>query len=127
MSPQPAVGLAVVAQPEVADRCAAAALRDREHAELLRRAGVLCVAPAGRTPRQDDRQHKGGQSNAHVPTIRLRQAKFTARDDHGAAADLDALELLWRPVGPREQRRGAPDLDALRDLDLLAEADPPVA
>jgi len=47
------------------------------------------------------------------------QAKFSARDDDGGAADLDLLGRLR----DRVQRGRASDLRALRDLDLLAERD----
>src|SRR5215468_10442245 len=48
--------------------------------------------------------------------------ELAARDDHGRAANLDALDVLRRSVGPRVERRRTVDLDALRDLDLFAEA-----
>src|SRR5215471_5156693 len=40
--------------------------------------------------------------------------------------ELDALDVLRRSVGPRVERCRTVDLDALRDLDLFAEADPSV-
>ena len=43
------------------------------------------------------------------------------------AADEDALDPLGRAVDARVERRGPADLDALVDLDLLAEPDPAVA
>src|SRR5262249_19162375 len=56
-------------------------------------------------------------------SLLLGQPELAPRDDHGAAADLDSLELAGRAVGPGVQRGRAADLNALRDLDLLAEAD----
>src|SRR4029079_2873266 len=57
----------------------------------------------------------------------LGQGELPPRAEDGGAADLDPLELLGRAVRPREERRGPADFDALRDLDLLAEADAPVS
>src|SRR6185436_14343832 len=53
--------------------------------------------------------------------------ELAARDDHGGAANLDALHLLRRPVGAREELRGPTDLGSLRDLDLIAEVDAAIA
>src|SRR5437763_2636998 len=76
----------------------------------------------------------GGRSSRSCPrsigsagsTNALRKAKLAAGDDHGRAADLDALDPLRGPVGAREEGRRPADLGALGDLDLVAEADPPV-
>ena len=61
------------------------------------------------------------------PDRRLSGAELAARDRHGRAADLDALNVVRRAFDPREQRRRAADLHALGDLDLVAERDPAVA
>src|SRR4029078_6986848 len=50
-----------------------------------------------------------------------------AVSEERAPAAPPPLELLAPPVRPRAERRGTADLDALPDLDLLAEADAPVA
>ena len=54
------------------------------------------------------------------------EPELAAGDDHRRAAHLDPLDLLGAPVHARVELRGAADLDALRDLDLVAERDPPV-
>ena len=48
-------------------------------------------------------------------------------DDQGNATDLDGLDALARAGGDRVEKGGAADLGALTELDLLPEADPPVA
>src|SRR5439155_19552221 len=53
--------------------------------------------------------------------------ELAAGDDLRRPADADALDPLRRSVGPRVERRGAPELDALRDGDLVTEGDAPVA
>src|SRR5438874_10508573 len=52
-------------------------------------------------------------------------AELAARDDLRAAADEDALDPLRRALDARVERRRAAELDALRDLDLVAAPDPP--
>src|SRR5262249_28528303 len=52
--------------------------------------------------------------------------ELAARHDHCRAADEHAVDLAVLAVHTRVQLRRAPDLGALRDLDLLAVADQPV-
>src|ERR1051325_2829680 len=54
------------------------------------------------------------------------EAELAARDDDRRAAHLDAVDAIALPIDAREELRRASDLDSLSDLDLLAEADPPV-
>ena len=54
------------------------------------------------------------------------EAELAARDDDGRAADENAVDPVALAVRLRVERRRAVDLGALRDLDLLAERDPPV-
>src|SRR6266446_3430208 len=58
-----------------------------------------------------------------VMAIRISETKLAARDDDGRAADLNALDRLRGAVDSCVERRGAADLRALRDLDLVAERD----
>ena len=51
------------------------------------------------------------------------EAELAAGDDDRGAADLDPLDLLGGAVDPGVERARAADLDALGDLDLLAEGD----
>ena len=60
------------------------------------------------------------------PDRPLSDSELAVGDRDRRAADLDALDLVSGAVDPRVELRGAADLDALRDLDLLAERDPPV-
>src|SRR5213593_1637284 len=55
------------------------------------------------------------------------EAELAPRDDDGRAADLDAVDAVALADHARVQRRRPADLRALRDLDLVAEADSPVA
>src|SRR5204863_8513887 len=57
----------------------------------------------------------------------LLQSELAAGDDHSAAADLDALDLLRRAVDARVELGRAVELDPLGDLDLLAGRDETVA
>src|ERR1035437_6851178 len=65
------------------------------------------------------------------PVIAMRTAasntELAARDDDGAASDLDALDRVRRAVDACVERRGAADLRTLRDLDLVTERDAPVS
>jgi hypothetical protein len=49
--------------------------------------------------------------------------ELAARDDDRGTADLDALDSVGASVDAGEERRVASDLDALVNLDLVAERD----
>ena len=68
--------------------------------------------------------HRLGRLDRLTSSSRRSEAELAARHDDGRAADLEPP-----PVGEpatRVQRRRPPELDALVDLDLVAEADPSV-
>src|SRR5205085_6165563 len=90
----------------------------------LRFAGRRTLLASSRAGAAGDQARRLDRLGGHA---RLRQPELAAGDDHGRAADLDALDLLRRSLDVREQLRGAADLGALRDLDLLAEGDLAVA
>jgi phage tail protein X len=54
------------------------------------------------------------------------QPELTSRDDHGRSTYLDSLDALGAAVHARIEGRRSADLDALGDLDLLAEWNPAV-
>ena len=58
---------------------------------------------------------------------RSRNPELAARDDHRRAADPHALDPVGRALDVGVEPRRPPELDALHDLDLLAEPDPAVA
>ena len=60
-----------------------------------------------------------GRDRLGLPRDSL-EPKLAARDDDGPTPAQHALDPVAGPVGPCEERRRPPDLDALRDLDPLA-------
>src|SRR5713226_3058211 len=62
-----------------------------------------------------------------VMAMRISETELAARDDDGRAADLNALDRLRGALDSCVERRGAADLRALRDLDLVPERDAAVA
>src|SRR5919201_1799920 len=65
---------------------------------------------------------KDGSTWFGLPTA-SGEPELAAGHDRRAAADLDTFDLLRGALRLGVQRRGPPDLGALGDLDLLAEAD----
>ena len=59
--------------------------------------------------------------------MRASEPELAARDDDRGSSDLDSLDGVGAALDAREERRVPPDLDALHDLDLVAERDAAVA
>src|ERR1035438_2709873 len=88
------------------------------------RGGAACARSAERRARRKgagagSSVARSGSSKAAGSCCAAAEIELAARDDHRGAADLDPLDLLRRALHARVKPRGAPDLGALADFDLL--------